>query len=618
MATPLNLMTSKNQSFVKLHILPALLVLIIPAFSAWFFAYAEDWMDGEVLSAVEADVARSNLPEEKRTAILNFYRSNPVSRMMAADDPQALKMQETFAPTKLRYATFRWMKRIAWICLATIPATLVIVGVSVWFSFRSNAAQYYALRIGWPVLRTSAAVQVLGQGILAVALSFWVTAIWTQSYYVKLIGIIGLLAACGVIALWKAIFAKVDDRFNVEGEIVSEAEAPALAQRIREMANRLNTAPPDRVIVGIVPSFFVTEHPVTIGDVVHDGRTLFVSLPMLKVLALDEADAVLGHELAHFSGEDTLWSRKVSPLKIKFAVYLQMLSNGLSLPVAHFMHAFWKLYNLSLGRLSRAREFRADRIGAELTSAASAKRALIKVTSYCDFRAETERAILARERVDEGLNLALNLEQGYPAFLSSFVQNSKANEERVPHPFDSHPTLSNRLEHLGFDPQTALDDEAIHQAPAASWYQEISTAHSIEERLWTKRQAVLQEYHQHDLLWRLLPKNEEQAAMIREHFPRLVFCGKKGGQAILEFDRIQLAEWNSPLFFRDILTAQVDTTWARRNLVLSHSKEAGRGSTSKIPLRAYEGGLLESFGKYFSRHKTAEVRSRETSTADQG
>src|SRR5205814_778749 len=117
------------------------------------------------------------------------------------------------------------------------------------------------------------------------------------------------------------------------------------------------------------------------------------------------ADAVLGHELAHFSGQDTLWSRKISPLTAKFAIYLGLLSNGMSLIVAHFMHLFWKLYGLSIKKLSRAREFRADRLGSEIVSKDAMKRALVKITSYCEYRAKTEAAILEKERVDQELNL---------------------------------------------------------------------------------------------------------------------------------------------------------------------------------------------------------------------
>ena len=448
---------SPRLSFFREHVLPVLFVFLIPGFSAWFFGYAARVTDRSVLGSLEQSVrADRSLPAAEQTRIMEFYRLNPPSRLLASRDPRAVRLQPMFASVRMRYATFRWMQRIAWTCLGTVALTFAIVGLSVWYSFRSHAAQYRALRVGWPTLQVSAAVQVLGQATLAVALSFWVTALLADRYVPKLILIIALLAAVAVFALWKAIFAKVDDTCEVAGETVSEPDAPRLWQHVRAMAARLNTAAPDRIIVGIEPSFFVTEHPVVLAGQTHGGRTLYLSLPMLKVLATDEADAVLGHELAHFSGEDTLWSRKISPLTGKFAVYLQMLSGGLSVVVAHFMFLFWKLYGLSIRRLSRQREFRADQVGASLVSRDAMKRALVKTTCYCEYRAETESEILRQQRVDPGLDLSGRLEGGYPAFLSSFTRSDQAVNERVPHPFDSHPTLHNRLAELGFEAHAAL------------------------------------------------------------------------------------------------------------------------------------------------------------------
>ena len=606
----------KKKSFFKEHILPVLFIFLIPGFSAWFFGFAEERTDRDILRQVESNVQSSgNLSAEEKTGILAFHRSVPVSRIMGSDKPEDIRMQPMFAAVRTTYATFRWMKRIAWICLIMIAITFVIVGLSVAFSLRSHPAQYYALRIGWPVLRTSAAIQVLGQATLAVALSYWVTAILTQSYYIKLILIIGVLAVLAVIMLWKAIFAKVDNRCEVSGEIVSESDAPSLWQRVRQMAGKLNTSAPDRIIVGIDANFFVTEHPVALAGQLHHGRTLYLSLPMLKVLGVEEADAVLGHELAHFSGQDTLWSRKISPLTGKFALYLQVLSNGLSMIIAHFMHFFWKLYGLSIRRLSRAREFRADQIGAELVSKDAMKRALVKTTCYCECRTWTEMAAVKRSRVDQYLNLSQQLEQGYPAFLSSLAQSDRVIAERVPHPFDTHPTLSNRLAQLGFDVRAAIRDAGIQQPSRDSWYHTIATAPAIEERMWAEKQNALQAFHSQDLAWRLLPKDEEEAAIVREHFPRLIFRNRKGAEATLEFDRIQLSEWSEPILFKDIARARVEDAWMKKRLTITHS-QPGKDKPAKT--RFYpslftgeKGDLLALFGHCYSRHKTAEARSRE-------
>ncbi len=608
--------TPPKKSFFKEHVLPALFVFIIPGFSAWFFSYAEKDMDRQVLQSIERQVQDDReISAAERSRILQFYRTVPVSRIMASNKPDAAKMQAMFEPTKTRYAIFRWMQRIAWICLGSIAITFVIVGMSVAFSLRSQSAQYWSLRIGWPVLRTSAAIQVLGQGTLAVALSFWVTALLTHSYFIKLIGIIAVLAGVAAFALWKAIFAKVDHRCEVEGEIVSEAEAPALWQRVRKMAAKLQTATPDRIILGIVPSFFVTEHPVVLGNEVQEGRTLYLSLPMLKLLAVDEADAVLGHELAHFSGEDTLWSRKITPLTGKFAIYLRTLGEGLSLSVAHFMHLFWKLYNLSIRKLSREREFRADRVGADLVSADAMKRALLKITCYCEYRDETEMAIVKQDRVDPSLNLSQRLEEGYPAFATSFVQSDKAIDESVPHPFDTHPTLTNRLAELGFDARGALREAQLQEPAPDSWYRAISTAQSLEERLWGERQKRIQAFHSESLAWRLLPKDEEETAIVREHFPQAVFRKKDGAEAILDFDRIHLVDWTAPILFKHILSAKLQESWGKKHLTLAFQEPgAPKVMSVKLQPELYIGekaNLLAMFGHYYSRHKTAEVRSRQ-------
>jgi Zn-dependent protease with chaperone function len=484
-------------SFFQEHILPVLLIFIIPASSVCFFGYAEREMDEKVYQQLSDKIrADVSIPFAERQRLLDFYKQVPASRIMASHKPDEEKLQATFEPVKLDFAVFRWMKRIGWICLATSFGTLLIVGLSVLFSRRSYAALYWALRTGWLVLRLSAAVQVIGQAILLVALSYWVTAILAEVYFLKLIGVGVTAALTGVILLSIAIFSRVDDALQVEGEILSETDAPTLWKRVREMAQKLNTAPPNQIIAGVEPNFFVTEQTVKIGVArIYQGRTLYLSLPLLKVLSPEEAEAVLGHELAHFSGQDTFWSRKIGPLRAKFALYLHRLGAGFTSMVAHFMHLFWKLYMLSISQLSRSREFRADQIGADLVSKEAVKRALLKITCYCEYRAGTESTILNQETFNRKLDLAYRLEQGYPAFVEMFVRNDKSRRELVPHPFDSHPPLTDRLAHIGFEAGAALNDPAIRQAVAESWYQSISLAPGVEERLWKKHLARLEYVH---------------------------------------------------------------------------------------------------------------------------
>src|SRR5690606_28099334 len=96
-------------------------------------------------------------------------------------------------------------------------------------------------------------------------------------------------------------------------------------RELKGICDQVGTELPDQVIVGIDDRFFVIETPVCVNGTWYAGRTLYVSLSMLKQLSGREADAVLAHEMAHFSGNDTLHSQKIAPLLSRYQLYLQLL-----------------------------------------------------------------------------------------------------------------------------------------------------------------------------------------------------------------------------------------------------------------------------------------------------
>ncbi|HEV8543517.1 MAG TPA: M48 family metallopeptidase, partial [Verrucomicrobiae bacterium] len=407
--------------FIKSYLLPVLVTFLIPGFGLWFFAHVEAYHDGQfretLISQIKAD---KQLSEEQRQRALNFYEKVSVSRILASNKPEAKRVQAGFRSVETRYAIFRWMKRIAWVCLLSGAGAFVCVGIGVLFSFRSQNAQYWSLWLGWNVLRWFALIQVLGQGILVVALSFWVTAFWMEIYSVKLIGLAAILAVCAVVLLVAAIFRKLTAETSFNGRLLTREAAPALWQRVCQMAEKLGIAPPDNIFVGIDDNFFVTEQPVKVGEARYGGRTLFASISLLKALSRSEADAVLAHELAHFSGEDTVYSKRISPLLGKYLHYLEALyKGGLSRPVFHFMLFFWNLYQLSLNKLRRQREFRADRIGAELTSSRDMSQALVKITAYCRYRHQVQLNLFEKDECVEAMDVFQRIEKGFPSFMSA-------------------------------------------------------------------------------------------------------------------------------------------------------------------------------------------------------
>ncbi len=314
-----------NYGFMKTYFLTALLVLLIPVFSYWFFHYAQDRYDRESLSSIVQSLQNEkNISDQERSKAITFFQNNPLSKILVADNPKHAALKASLsASAKFNYAVFRWMIIISLLCIYMSVGVFVIVCLSVLFSLKSQLAQFWSLSIGWFVLRLFSTLQVLGQGCLAIALSFWVTALWTERYYPKLILVIAIAVICAVGLILKAIFKKMNEDFVIEGQIIEYNKAPSLWQYLEKLGSDFSIEKPDQIIGGIDDNFFVTEVPVIVGGNRYNGKTLYISLSLLKSLRKSEANAVLAHELAHFMGSDTVYTKKILPLLSRYDAYLQ-------------------------------------------------------------------------------------------------------------------------------------------------------------------------------------------------------------------------------------------------------------------------------------------------------
>ena len=599
--------------FVKSALLPVLIMFLVPGFGLWFFNHVEAYYDGEIreqiLSQIKLDRELSDQEREKATA---FYQRVPISKILASNKPGVEEMQEHFSPVRFRYAIFRWMKRTASLCLFTGVGAFIAVGIGVLFSFRSQRAQYWSLRLGWYILRCFALIQVVGQGALAVALSFWVTAFWAERYYVKLIAVAAIFAVLAVALLVKAIFRKVPSESQFEGRVLRKEAAPALWQRVSEMAAKLNIAPPDHIFVGIDDNFFVTEHPVKVGEERLTGRTLFASLSLLKTLSRREADAVLAHELGHFSGEDTLYSRRISPLLGKYVHYLDALyQGGISRPVFHFMFFFWNLYQISLNRLRRQREFRADRIGSELTSPQDMAGALIKIAAYCRYRRQVQKTLFEKEENVEAMDVSARIEKGFPDFMRACVSSAELAESDTPHPFDTHPPLAGRLKNLGLEPESALKSPVHLPALTDSWFAAIEGAAGIEAEQWQTFENRFHQAHQQNLAWRFKPEGEAEISHVKKFFPDLRFSTAKGLTATLDYEKVSVSDWDAPILFTSIAGCRIEEHLGRKRLVIDYRVEGQeKKQTRKVYFNDFkdaqsQANFLQAFQNYYGRYLTA-------------
>jgi Zn-dependent protease with chaperone function/uncharacterized protein YegJ (DUF2314 family) len=120
---------------------------------------------------------------------------------------------------------------------------------------------------------------------------------------------------------------------TVLGQRLPNPAGKVLWTMVRNIAQTLGAAPPENIVVGFDPAFFVTESDVHCLDGKLAGRTLFISLPLCRVMSVDEFRAVIAHELTHFRGYDTAYIRRFTSLAHSASTALAapgLANNGLS------------------------------------------------------------------------------------------------------------------------------------------------------------------------------------------------------------------------------------------------------------------------------------------------
>lgn len=585
--------------FAKTFFLPALLIFLIPTVSLILFIYIQGAYDREARDVALRQIrADQSLTAEQRANAEELFNNVPVSQMITIPGNEDMVSPQA----AFDYTTFRWAIRFSLFSIVGGIAVIVLSAICVVASLRSQWIQYVSLSVSWHVLRIFGAAQVLIQGVLLFALSFWITAFFLERYVPKLMAIVGILALVAIAAVIKSMFMKLNNETVVEGTVIEQDASPALWQELSAICAKVDTEIPDQVIAGIDDNFFVTEQSLTVGEKKYHGRSLFVSLSLLKQLNGKEADAVLAHEMAHFSGNDTLYSQKISPLLVRYDNYLQGLyEGGVSLPVFYFMNCFRALYEVSLKRLSRAREFRADRIATEATSPRDMAGALLKIIAYSSYRAKVEQDIFQKEEVLENANVSQEIAQGFDNYAGSFLSNPDISHLQTSHPFDTHPSLEDRMKAFGCSLESPDSQVLLSEPGDGQWFQKIEAAEQLEDEQWKEYEERFRAYHEETLPYRFLPETDYELAIVLKAFPEVQLTGEEG---LLTIDHtgIKHHPWESPVQFSDIQSCQMDDK-GRLNFISA-------GSTpSMINLKKFKDSdqqkVIEAVERYYSRYLAA-------------
>lgn len=582
---------------------PALLVFALPAVGLAFGLYAPGHLDETVQEAiVESAKADPGLDATQRAEAVAWAESVRASEVCQTTDPELAQLRSALVEPCGDYPMFT----------AIVQGSILAVGLGLlagaagagcaWAAWRRRQWQIPAFRLGWNLLRLLSALIVTVQGLLLIALSYFVTALFFNFYVVKLIFIAGAVLVVALFVMIKALFQKIDLSSQVEGRVIDEAQAPEFWQRLRTLAGQIGTDPPDHLVGGIDDSFFVSEVPLVVGQRRLSGRNLFVSLSLLRGMRADEAEAVLCHELAHFSGGDTAHSRTLAPMLARYQHYLGALqSSPLTIPLFHLMLAFWGAFHLALARTSRERELQADRVAAEHTSPEAIARSLVKVTAWSTFRHQIEAGLFGQDQALAAAGIRQQVREGFAAFSAS-PQVRELDGHHTPHPMDSHPSNADRFASVGVNLPPERWGEVLEPEASDSWYHRIPVAEAVEAELWAEYEERFLAQQHFKVAVELSPTTPEELALVERFFPAHVFNDQAGEPIVdLNWKELSYAGWSVDL--AQLRDPEVKESLGRKTL---HFRSAG-GDRHEVPLHklADADGFLDALNRNYQRAQIA-------------
>lgn len=253
----------------------------------------------------------------------------------------------------------------------------------------------------------------------------------------------------GLFKLRKSFAMFRSEPSDVTGHAVSREEAPGLWQWVDEIAAKVGTPSPDHIVVGMTECFYVTSHSISLNEnQLIEGKTLYFPLLYSALLNREEASAVIGHELGHFTSEDTTYSLNFAPIYAGMSHSISLVANEVQdyyskvimSPSVYLGIFFLEQFDFAVSHWSRIRELEADKAGASVSSPAAVASSLLRISAVSEVISETLGELYEGSlKTDDLLPVVMARlrERGVP-------EAGQFLNEATSHPSDTHPQTRTR------------------------------------------------------------------------------------------------------------------------------------------------------------------------------
>lgn len=601
-----NTLTALKKGYTRLVFWLLITLFATPVITLAFALYGQSSLNKEYVQLFIDNARAQSQPAGELMAFLNAHPPSSVCGPVSED---LARYQSVVCAPESELWQFYMIEKVAFWTTVASGGLLLLVLLFAALAFKGQRGQLLSLTLARPFLMLACSLEVMVQGVMLVWLSFWGTAFFTQTYYPKLVLAVGLMVLFAIFYMIKGIFKKPPPDDSIEAEVVTREAAPALWARIDALAANVGTAAPDHLIAGIDTNFYVTEAPISINDRVLTGRKLYVSIPLLRQLTTAQADSVMVHELTHLHEGDTASGARLGPKLHRFNLYTILMGENLSTLIVFYPLCLYRmLFELACQRDSREREFVADRNAASHVSAAAIIESLIKISAYASYRYHVEESLFANKtRHENTLGISHAIAAGLPQHVSSTDFTRMMREQSVPHPFDSHPSLPERMKNVGHVVEEDGYAALAAETPADSWLDLMPVANQIEQQLWQKYEQDFSSRHEESLAWRYRPEGEEETALVLKYFPDVSFRLKDGAQLVVTWQGIVKPHTAELLSWDNVKNINVLRQFGRDNVFVHHiqpNSEGKKRSKIRVPgLKKEIEHLKHTLACYWQRHQ---------------
>ena len=308
---------------------------------------------------------------------------------------------------------------------------------------------------------------------------------------------------CLILAIFVAIFPIVKgikhfikkNYIKVIGIRLNKKNHKTLFDYILNICKKIKSDPPHNIIVGLTTDFYAVSNDVKLfdgnGSRIVKNKTIYISLPFLRILTTNELASLIGHEAGHFVGKDTYYASKFSPIYRRLNnQFISLEKNEKKLFDYIGIYPIIFLYNeftRKNEKINKIREYKADEFGASAVDGKTLMCAIAKLYIYDWVWEETEEnhREIVRDKIKSNIK---NLSKNFVKLARNDIDKTKLKKVlnlmlkyEQKHPNDTHPPLLERMKNVKVKESDITNQKLLNFLPSAASL--IANIEAIEEHL---------------------------------------------------------------------------------------------------------------------------------------